>query len=308
MFRIGRPGYRFDAAICSALLAPDVSHSASPTDFEYVSGGCWSEDLESTFVAPKDSSELRHSRSSFGSWHDLQCSNCGTEECTGISDITRPVWNRDLETTGHSCARDSRFGTRYLSSRHANSKTRLGRAFANMGSNPTTIGSCTGYTGMGYDRMHPDESSELGHDVLRRSDPTRDSKRQKVSHTMRTRGQRDGVYESDIGSDTDPELYALPAVNVPADMSTDAVSITASSAVLSPAMMPRVIRGGTMVGEGSDCDSVDTTSAYSVEADEIIGTQSQAWKQLFRGVLHRTRLIRGLKGQKMDRRKGRFTL
>jgi hypothetical protein len=73
-------------------------------------------------------------------------------------------------------------------------------------------------------------------------------------------------------------------------------------------MMPRVIRGGTMVGEGSDCDSVDTTSAYSVEADEIIGTQSQAWKQLFRGVLHRTRLIRGLKGQKMDDRKGRFTL
>jgi hypothetical protein len=306
MFRTGRSESRFDASICSALLAPDVSHSASPTDFEYVSGGCWSEDLESTVVAPKDSFEVHHPRSSFDSRHDSQCSDGGMEERTCTPDVTGPVWNRNLERTGHNCTHDFGFETQYLSTHHTHSKTRLGQDYANMRSDLTNIGSCTGYNGLGSYRTYPADSSELRYAGLRRLYPMRDSKMQKASHVMRTRGQKDKVYKSNMGSETDPELHALPAVNVLAHTSTDAISITASSTVLSPAMMPRIIHGGMMTGEGSDCDSVEITSAYSVEADEMIGTQSRAWKHLFRDVLHKTRLIRGSKGQKTDRPRDSF--
>lgn len=309
MFRIGRPENRFDAAICSALLAPDVLGFAPPTDFEYVSGGCWSEDLEATVNTPRDSFELGYLRSSFGSRHDFQFSDYGREECTGISDVTEPVRNHHLDSMDHSHAHASGLETRSLSSRQAHRDARLDQPSVVIGRDPTTINSCAGYTGLGCDRIHPDESAELDCDVWRKSDPIRTFKTRKVLHMMRTSGQKNGVHQTDVSSDTDPELHALPAVSVPAvNTSTDAVSITASSAVLSPAMMPKVVHGEIVADKVSDEDSVEVASLYSVEADEMIGMQPQAWKHLFRDVLHRARLLHRPRGQKTGSPSGSFTI
>lgn len=309
MFRVERPKSRFDAAICSSLLAPDALHSASPTDFEYVSGGCWSEDLKATVVTPRDSFELGYPRSSFGSRQDLQCSNYETEECAGIADVIGPVWYRNLESIGHNCAHGFESETRCVSSHRPHSVTRLGQASANIRRDPTSINSSAGHTGLKCDRTHLEQSSELEYDdASRRLDPLRDFTMQNVLHMMQTSGQEDGAYKSDMRSDTKQKLHALPAESAPASISTDTISITASSAVLSPAMMPRVVCGGRIADGGSDCDSLEIASAYSVEADEMIGTQSRAWKHLLRDVLHRARLIRGSKGQKTDGPKGSFTV
>jgi hypothetical protein len=261
MFRARRSESRFDAAICSALLAPDVLHSASPTDFEYVSGGCWSETRDAAAITPKDSFELGHPRPSCWSWHDCQCSGYVQEECTGATNIIGSAWNRNLESTGHICEYTSQSEARCMSSRHPCSQTWLGQASANVTSDIASANSCMGYPSLKYNRKHPEE----------------------------------GVHKSDMCSDTDPESHALLAESAVENISTDTISITASSAVLSPAMMPRVVRGGMIADEGSDCDSLGIDSAYSVEADEMIEIQPQNWKRSFRDAWHRARLIRMLR-------------
>jgi hypothetical protein len=295
MFRARRSEPRFDAAICSALLAPDVLHSASSTDFEYVSGGCWSETREAAAITPKDSFELGHSRPSCWSWHDCQCSGYVQEECTGATDVIGSAWNRNLESTCHICEYTSQSETRCMSSRHPCSQTWLGQASANVTSDIASANSCMGYPSLKYNRKHPEESSELGYNASRKVGPMRDIKTQNILNVMQTNGREERVYKSDMCSDTDPESHALLAESAVENISTDTISITASSAVLSPAMMPRVVRGGMITDKGSDCDSLGTDSAYSVEADEMIEIQPQNWKRSFRDAWHRARLIRVLR-------------
>jgi hypothetical protein len=125
---------------------------------------------------------------------------------------------------------------------------------------------------------------------------------------MRTDSCEDKAYDSDTRSDSDSHCDALRVMSAQVSASTDAISTTASSAVLGPALLPRIVSGQMLADEGSDCDSPSTGSAYSIEADEMIKIQSQDWKHLFRDAWHRTRSKRRLKGRRADAPRCSFTM
>jgi hypothetical protein len=116
-------------------------------------------------------------------------------------------------------------------------------------------------------------------------------------------GAQDASRRIWIDSEKD-EVYggALRVASAPADEYTDAVSLTASSTVLDPARMPRIIGGETITGEDTDRGSLETGSGYSVEADEMIELRSQhserdTWK-ILRDAWHKARSKRRWTGQK----------
>lgn len=155
--------------------------------------------------------------------------------------------------------------------------------------------------------MQREELLGRGRDTLGRVGPKGDLKTQNVLRSMRTGSCEDKAYDSDASGNFDSRCDALRVVSAQVSASTDAISTTASSAVLGPALLPRIV-SGQMADKGSDCESPSTGSAYSIEADEMIKIQSQDWKRLFRDAWHRTRSKRRLKGRRVDAPRCSFTM
>lgn len=305
--RAERPGFRPDAAICSALLPPNVIRTVSPTNLEYVSGGCWSETREAAALTTKSSSGVGRPRSSCWSWQGPGCLYRDKENSTGASDLTLSASNRNPGAPDQRCAYTSEQKTQSLSQSHPRSHTWLGRPSPALSSNAASVDPCVSCPG-NYDPTYRQELLGRGCGTLGIASPKGDLDKQNDLRSMRTRGWEDRAYDSGARSDFDLHYDELRVVSAQANVSTDAISATASSAVLGPTLMPRIVCGGMMADEGSDCDSPGTGSAYSVEADEMIGTQSQAWKHVFRDAWHRARSKRGLKGQKADAPRCSFTV
>ena len=151
-----------------------------------------------------------------------------------------------------------------------------------------------------YGPMHKrlERSSAIDCDTSERDDSVQGFRTQENPNVIRRTDRQEAMRDSGVGSDTEPALHPLSDERIPANTSTDTLSITASSAILSPAMMPKVIHTKATADESSDCDSMGSSSAFSVEADEMIGMQSHAWRDPFRDVWHKARWIRGMRGQK----------
>jgi hypothetical protein len=283
IFGIEKPKSQFDGAICPALLAPDVLQSASSTGLEHVSGGCWSEDQKTPVNTSRNSFRPGRQRPRCLDWHCSRYSNCGQEEYTGTSDVMKAACDDDLVWRNCICARTVRSLT------PCSPATNI-YAFAKP---------CTPCCGLKHDQKRLEQSSATDCRTSIADDPKHGSRTQDTPNMVWMSGRKEALRESDVCSDTELALYKRSAEQLSTNASTDALSITASSAILSPAMMPKVARVGAIADEGSNCGSMDSDSRFSVEADEMIDMQSQAWKHLFRGVWHRARSIRGLKGLKM---------
>lgn len=283
IFGIEKSISQFDGAICPALLAPDILPSASSTGLEHVSGGCWPEDQKTPVNTSRDSFRSGRQRPRCLNWHCSRCSDCGQEEYIGTSDVMEAACDDDLVWRNCVCARTFRSPT------PCSPATNI-YAFAKP---------CTQYCGLEHDQKRLEQSLAIDCRTLTGDYPIHGSRTQNSSCVVRVSGRQEALRESDMRSDTELALHKRSAERLSTNASTDALSVTASSAILSPAMMPKVARVGAIADEGSNCDSMDSDSEFSVEADEMIDMQSQAWKDLFRGVWHRARSIRGLKGLKM---------
>jgi hypothetical protein len=283
IFRIEKPKSQFDGAICPALLAPDVLQSVSSTGLEHVSGGCWPEDQKAPVNISRDSFRPGRQRPHRLGWHCSRCSNYGQEEYTGISNVMVAACDDDLVWRNCVCARTFR------SSTPCSPATNI-YAFAKP---------YTPCCDLKHDQKRLEQSSATDRRTSTGDNPKRGSRTQDTPNVVWMSGRQKGLRESDMCSNTELALHERSAERLSTNASTDALSVTASSAILSPAMMPKVARVGAIADEGSNCDSMDSDSGFSVEADEMIDMQSQAWKHLFRGVWHRARSIRGLKGLKM---------
>lgn len=283
IFGIEKPESQFDGAICPALLAPDVLQSVSSTGLEHVSGGCWPEDQKAPVNTSRDSSRPGRPRPRYLGWHCSRCSNYGQDEYTGTSDVMVAACDDDL--VWRNCIRAGTFRSPTPCSPATNIY-----AFAKP---------CTPCCGLKHDQKPLEQSSAIDCSTSTGDDPIHGSRTQDTQNVVRMSGRQETLRESDMCSDTELALHKRSAERLSTNASTDTLSVTASSAILSPAMMPKVARVGAIADEGSNCDCKDSDSGFSVEADEMIEMQSQAWKHLFRGVWHRARSIRGLKGLKI---------
>jgi hypothetical protein len=283
IFGVEKPKSQFDDAICQALLAPDVLQSVSSTGLEHVSGGCWPEDQKAPFNISRDSLRPDRQRPRCLGWHCSRCSAYGQEEYTNISDVMVAACDDDLVWRNCVCARTSRSPTPCSPATNIYASAKP----------------CTQYCGLKHDHKRLEQSSAIDCRTSTGDNPKHGSRTQNTPNVVWMSGRQEGLRESDMCSDTELALHKRSAERLSTNASTDALSVTASSAILSPAMMPKVARVGAIADEGSNCDSMDSDSGFSVEADEMIEIQSQAWKHLFRGVWHRARSIRGLKGLKM---------
>jgi hypothetical protein len=283
IFGIEKSKSQFDGPVCPALLAPDILKSASSTGLEHVSGGCWPEDQKTPVNTSRDSFRSGRQRPRCLNWRCSRCSDCGQEEYTGTSDVMEAACDDDLAWRNCVCARTFRILT------PCSPATNI-YAFAKP---------CTPCCGLKHDQKRLEQSSATNCRTSIGDDPNRGSSTQDASNVVQMSERQEALRESYICSDTELALHRRSAERLSTNASTDALSVTASSAILSPAMMPKVARVGAIADEGSNCDSMDSDSGFSVEADEMIDMQSQAWKDLFRGVWHRARSIRGLKGLKM---------
>lgn len=306
-FRTDRPGSRPDAAICSALLPPNILRSVSPTDLEYVSGGCWSEVREASALTTKNSSGVSRPRKSCWSWQGLDCLDRDKEEFTGATNLTLSASNRSLGAPDQRCAYTFEPKTRSLPPPHPRLHAWLDQSSPALSSDATSVDSCVNCPER-YDQTQREELFGRGRDTLGRVGPKGDLKTQNVLRSMRTGSCEDKAYDSDARSDFDSHRDALRVVSAQESASTDAISTTASSAVLGPALLPKIVSGQMLADEGSDCDSPSTGSAYSIEADEMIKIQSQDWKRLFWDAWHRTRSKRRLKGRRADAPRCSFTI
>lgn len=295
-FQFERPQSQFDAAICSALLAPDVLQHVSSSGLEHVSGGCWPEDRKALVNTSHDSSRPGHPRPRCSSWHRSECSSCGQEGHVGSSDVKKAVFDADLVRRNRLCVETFRSHTPCFPTRHQHTQKRYGQASHPAMDNFACVESCTPCYGPKHKRL--ERSSAIDCDTSERDDPVQDFRTQENPNVMRRTDRQEAMRDSGVGSDTEPALHSLSDERISASTSTDTLSITASSAILSPAMMPKVIHTKATADESSDCDSMGSSSAFSVEADEMIGMQSHAWRSLFRDVWHRARSIRGMKGQR----------
>jgi hypothetical protein len=306
-FRTDRPGSRPNVAICSALLPPNILHSISPTDLEHVSGGCWSEIREAAALITKNSSGVGRPRKSCWSWQGPDCLDHDNEEFTGATNLTLSASNRSLGAPDQRCAYTSEPKTRSLPPPHPHLHAWLDQSSPALSSNTTSVDSCVNCSGR-YDQTPREELFGRGRDTLGKVGLKGDLKTQNVLRSMQTGSCEDKAYDSDARSDFDSHCDALRVVSAQVSASTDAISTTASSAVLSPALLPRIVSGKMLADKGSDCDSPSTGSAYSVEADEMIKIQSQDWKRLFRDTWHRARSKRRLKGRRADAPRCSFTM
>jgi len=306
-FRAERPGCRPDAAICSALLPPNILRSVSPTDLEYVSGGCWSEIREAAALTTKNSDGVGRPRKSYWSWQGPDCLDRDKEEFIGATNLTLSASNRSLGAPDQRCAYTFEPKTRSLPPPHPRLHAWLDQSSPALSSNVTSVDSCVNCPGR-YDRTQREGLFGRGRDTLGRVGPKDDLKTQNVLRSMQTGSWEENAYDSDARSDFDSRCDALRVVSAQASASTDAVSTTASSAVLGPALLPKIVCGQTLADEGSDCESPSTDSAYSIEADEMIKIHSQDWKCLFRDAWHKALSKRRLKGRKADAPRCSFTM
>ena len=306
-FRADRPGSRPDAAICSALLPPNIVHTVCPTNLEYVSGGCWSEIREAAAPTTGTSSGVGHPRPSCWSWQGPNCLDCDKKMFTGATNLTLSASNRSLGAPDQRCTYTAESKTRSLPPPHPNSHAWLGRSSPALSSNAASVDCCVNCPEK-YDPTHREDLFGRGRGTLGRVGPEGDLETQNILRSMQTGGWEEKAYNNDGRSDFDSHCGALQVASAQANVSIDAISTTASSAVLGPALLPRIVCGGMVADEGSDCYSPRTGSEYSVEADEMIKIQSQPWKHLFRDAWHRTRSKRGLKGQKANTPRYSFTV
>lgn len=108
----------------------------------------------------------------------------------------------------------------------------------------------------------------------------------------------DEVCGKDLHYDSGCQPEKLQIMYAQSNASSDAVSATASSAVLSPALMPKFGCERTKVETDPDCDWWEIASAYSVEADEMVEMHPGSWKHIFRDAWRRARPRHGSKGEK----------
>ena len=304
--RLEKSESRSDAAICSALLAPDALHSAFPSDFAYVSGGCWFEKREETAIT----SQITRNRfcTSCSCWtrHGSRDS-AHRKEKHNATIVTDLVMSRGLESVhcdGMCCYL---IMERRPHSRHSHCQTWLGRA------SPDAIGDLdlysvyASYRGPDDDRVDAERASEFELDALEGADLVRDLKTEGVTHFMRVSGEDDEARKSDTRINTDSGLHASRSASALSDVSADTVSVAASSTVLNPTMMPRIVCEETTGNGGSDHGSLESASTYSVEADEMIDVHHQVWKYLARDAWKRARLKRKSKSQNKDVSRFSFT-
>jgi hypothetical protein len=296
-FQIENPQSQFDAAICSALLAPDVLQHVSSSGLEHVSGGCWPEDRKALVNTSQDSSRPGHPRPRCSSWHRSQCSSYGQEEHVSSSDVMRAAFDADLVWRNCICVEAFRSHTPCFPPRHQHTQKRYDQASHPAMNNFACVEPCTPCYGSKHKRLERSLAIDCG--TSERDDLMHDFRTHETSNVMRMSDRQEAMRDSGVGSDTKPARHPLSAERVSANTSTDTLSVTASSAILSPATMPKVVRARATADESSDCDSMGSNSAFSVEADEMIEMQSHAWRHLFRDVWHRARSIRGIKVQKI---------
>lgn len=305
--RADKPGSRPVAAICSALLPPNAPHTVSPTNLEYVSGGCWPETREAAALNTKNSSGVGRPRSSSWSRRGPDCLYSDKENSTGATGLTLSALNRNAGAPDQRCTDTSEPKTRSLSPPHPRSHTWLGQSSSTLSSNAASADSCVNCP-ENYNPTHRQELLGRGRGTLGRVSPIGDLDNQNVLQSMQTGGWEEKAYDSDARSDLDSHCDALRVAIAQVNISTDAISATASSAVLGPTLMPNIVCGGMVADKDFDCDSPETGSEYSVEADEMINVQPQVWKHVFRDAWQRARSKRGLKGQKADTPRCSFTV
>lgn len=295
-FQFQKPQSQFDVAICSALLAPDVLEHVSSSGLEHVSGGCWPEDRKALVNTSHDSSRLDHPRPRCSSWHRSECSSYGQEGHVASSDVKKAAFDADLVWRNRVCVGTFRSHTPCFPTRHQHTQKRCGQASHPAMDNFACVDSCAPCYGPKHKRL--ERSSAIDCDTSERDDSVQGFRTQENPNVMRRTDRQEAMRDSGVGSDTEPALHSLSDERISANTSTDTLSITASSAILSPTMMPRVVRARATADESSDRNSMGSCSAFSIEADEMIQMQSQAWRNLFRDVWHKARSIRGMKGRK----------
>jgi hypothetical protein len=268
------PKPRSDMTICSALLPPDSLQFTSSTGLEHVSGGCWSEDRQAVPISLKNCCEVVHPRASFRSCRDVEDLNYDQTCLISNTNLAMPSpkWGRD--TLGSRCSCCSKPESHSFSPSQLDSHAWL------YPTSPTSSSSIDSIE-TSADHLPGCRGSVFGKIDLYRDLGTQNA--------LRT-----NIYGGEIRNSTDPQYGALRSMSAPAHESTDAISIAASSIVLSPAQMPKITCGDGIAGGDSDCRSLDTGSGYSVEVDEMIDLQSQqneedTWKDLLRQVWHKTR-------------------
>lgn len=297
IFKIENSRSQFDAAICSALLAPDVLQHVSSSGLEHVSGGCWLEDGKASVNTSQDSSSPGHPRPHCSSWHCSQCSSygqeehAGTPEAVGAAFYADPVWQHCIRVEG------CRSQTPCAPPRHQHTQKRGDQISHPTMDNFACMKPCNPCRSPEHSRLERSSATDCGTSVL--DDSMHGFWTEETSNVIRTSDKQEAMRDSSMSSNTEPALHPLSAERVLANASTDTLSVTASSTILSHAMMPRVVRARATADESSDCDSMGSSSALSVEADEMIEMQSQAWKHLFRDVWRRARSIRETKGQRI---------
>lgn len=304
MFRVERPTSRSNAAICSALLAPNIFQPASSTELEHVSGGCWSEDWRAKVNTPKDSLGPGRPESRYWSRNCCQCPGYGEEGRTSTTEATESAFNPSPTSTGYICACASQSEIPCLTSRNRHTQMEYSQASPTVTKDLASVKPYARYSDPKYNQKHVEESEELECNASKRVD----FEMQESSNVIQMGGRQEAFRESDVCSGINSDLHALLAKGAPANMSTDALSIAASSTVLSPAMMRGDHCEVSMANEGSDCDSLGSDSTYSVEADEMVEMQPRAWKSFLRDIWHRPRSIRRMKGEKTDSLRCSFTV
>lgn len=295
-FRATRPGPQSISAICPALLAPDMCSSLPPTSLELVSRGCWSEKVEAVAKTPSNSLRPGRTRSSCLRRQSLEYLHNERDGSPGDAAFT-DVSVRGLRATDRECASTSGYEASLSSQPHPTSHTWRGQAFSVVSSDivaAETRANCV----RSLDQMRLGESA--GRKCATHVTPNLKNRlyAQNQPGKVENGDWETQVCDRDLHGDSGLQRDKLRIPYAQSNASSDAVSAIASSAVLSPVLMPRFVRERTKVETDSDCSSSRSASAYSVEADEMIEMHSGAWKHIFRDVWRKARPRHGSKGQK----------
>lgn len=295
-FRATRPGSQSVSAICPALLAPDMRRSGLATELESVSGGCWSEKVEVATKAPSDSLGAGHTRPSCLRRQSFECLHNERDGSTDDANITARMSARGVRATNWGFAPISPPEASLFSSSNPTSHTWPGQAFPVISSEIAAADSCTDCA-QKADQMRLGESAGRECATYRTLSPEHRFHMQDRSPPLGSGGWEEEACSRDVNNNLGRHRDKLWLPHAQPNASSDTISATASSAILSPALMPRFVCEGTKADTDSDGETSGIVSAYSVEADEMIEMHSGAWKRLFRGAWRRARSRHGSKGQ-----------
>lgn len=295
-FRATGPGSQPTAAIFPALLAPDMRRSGLATELESVSGGCWSEKVEAATKAPNDSFGAVHTRPSCLRRQSFECLHNERDGSTGDANITAQMPARGVRTTDWGDTPVSAPEASLLLSSHPTSHTWPGQAFPVISSGIAAADPCTDCA-QNADHMCLGGSAGRDRNTHKTLNPEHRFRMHDHPKKMESGGWKEEACGRDVTNDLDRHRGRLWVPHAQPNASSDTISATASSAVLSPALMPRFVCQGTKVDASSDYKGSEIVSAYSVAADEMIEMHSGVWKHFFRGAWDKARSRYGSKGQ-----------